>query len=237
VGWKKGKIEGSIIFKAPEIGKYFFRYFYNKSYKLGTVSNVVSVGPEFNLTPTLIDERRCKVTFSQKTGNFYSNAWIGLFERNEMDNYRYKTYQWLSNATDSSLTFEIPRSGKWEFRLFPNRSLLGPYIHVSSCSFATQGEDKLELSVDPEDDKQIEIKCQIATLDLQTDGVWIGVYLVEERNNRQMRRYKSLDHTPDGKSIVKFKKPIHKGKYEVRLFANRSYDVLLRSNSIDVDVL
>jgi hypothetical protein len=233
----KATREGSITFKAPDLGKFFFRYFFNKSYRLQAVSNVVGVGPEFILTPTVINERKCKVTYSQKTGNFHSNAWIGLYEKNELENSQYKNYQWLSSATNSSLTFDIPKAGRWEFRLFPYRNLLGPYIHVSSCVFSTQGQDKLELSADPLDEKQIEVKCKISTLDLQRDSVWIGVYFADEKNNRLMRRYKSLDYSPDGACAIKFKKPIHKGQYEVRLFANRSYDILAKSNVLDVDGL
>lgn len=78
------------------------------------------------------------------------------------------------------------------------------------------------------------VKYHVATLDPATDCIWVGIYHCEEGNQRQWRRYKAI---ADTEGLFKFKKMIHAGKYEARLFANRTYEVRYKSNVIELEGL
>jgi len=182
-----------------------------------------------------------------------ANAWIGLYQEkedsavNEADfNRKYTVFQWLSTGkltrlpdtkspddkllhnVTNDLEFDLPKAGKWQFRLFPWKS----YDMAAFTSVDLAGENMLQLSYDGPVMKCV---CSVNTLDPTTDYVWVGVYRVEEANMRQYRRYKYLS-TP-GKSEFTCKTPIHTGVYEARLFAHQSYDVVAKSNTVSVQGL
>jgi hypothetical protein len=65
-------------------------------------------------------------------------------------------------------------------------------------------------------------------VDPATENVWVGLFFTSETDNRHFRRYKYVyDRTAD----VVFKAPQTGGTYEARLFANKSYDCILKSNT------
>jgi len=228
--------EGSITFKAPaSMGTYFFRYLSKKSYTQLAQSYFVEVGPEFLLTVMKVEDLKYSVKYEQISGNQFVNAWIGLYRKDEPNHQNYYSYQWLINSINRTLTFDVPKAGDWEFRLFPFRNLFGSYYPVAVCPFSIQGVDVLDLSIN-EEQKLARIELDLITVDPARDYVWVGLFLENEKNNRQWRRYKSITTSDvDGKKcVVTFKKPIHNGIYEARLFAHGSYDHVANSNTVHI---
>jgi len=222
-------------FKATTFGDYQFKYT-DKTSRVIACSNVISVGPEFRLSVTKVEELKYSVKYAQISGNQYPSAWIGLYPKTELNNHQYSSYQWLSNSVNLSLTFEIPKVGDWEFRLFPLRNLLGPYLHVSSAPLKLEGSDELELSIKEDGSLgQAIIHYNIVTVDPERDSVWIGLFVKQETNNRQFRRYKNITTCNESRGVISFKKPIHGGIYEARLFALRTYQPIATSNSVLVE--
>jgi len=202
-------------------------------------SNVVTVGPVYRMTATALPEESGKemtmvVSVSQLSGLEYSTAWIGMYEKSETDPKQYKTWEWLTSGKivdlnektkTQQLTFKAAKSGDWEFRLFPLRT----YVHIATAQLTLKGSDSINISVNG---TELTVAADIITVDPLTEYVWVGVYKVDELNNRQWRRYSYITHA--GKSSIVFKTPIHTGVYEARLFAKKSYDVLQRSNAIAI---
>jgi len=134
------------------------------------------------------------------------------------------------SAVNNTLVFPVPKAGKWEFRLFLDRNYWGNYLDVKRCSILVPGQDSLELSVV---DNQAIVKYVIETVEPYQDAAWIGLFFVEEKDNRQWRRYKNI--YVGGSNEIRFKAPQTAGTYHARLFANRCYDVILQtSNSITI---
>ncbi|KAL6079997.1 hypothetical protein QOT17_000380 [Balamuthia mandrillaris] len=229
-----GKVQkqGSIVFPAPKLGRYVFRYFSNKSYKLVATSNPVSVGPVYTLTaaqhPALEAEQAqlsVDVRVEHLSGNMYPNAWVALYDDSNAPHSAYKTYQWVSSAVDHVLSFSVPKTGCWEFRLFPERR----YYPVARCTALVRGEDSVDFEADG---SCMKVRCKVATVDPTTDYVWIGIYRVEEQDNKMYRKYKYL---ASGLEELTFKSCTTPGLYEVRLFANKYYDgFLCKSNTIRI---
>jgi len=213
---------GSIVFTAPSIpGIYFFKYLVNSTYESVMTSSPVRVGPAFKLFPTVLNEKQVKIDVEQLSGKPCPNAWVAAFEVG-LDNKNYTTYEWVSAY--STLTFSLPKSGKWEFRLFPEKA----YHHVASCVTNLNGSDSLSLSIN---NGTAVIKYNVLSLDPAKDGPWIGIYHVTESDNRQWRRYKYVTD-PKGEIVVKAMQT--SGTYEARLFAYKSHSVLARSNTVVV---
>jgi hypothetical protein len=194
---------------------------------------------------------RVRVTATQTSAalaDFPPNAWIGLYQDKDEAvpdadfNRRYTIFQWMSTSKASrqddvkndekilhtvskDLEFDIPKSGKWQFRFFPSKT----YEACATCTVNLNGENTLRISTDG---PLMTVHCSISTVDPTTDYVWVGVYRVEEQNMRQYRRYKYL--LTSGPSSFCCKTPIHTGTYEARLFAHQSYDVLAKSNSLSL---
>jgi len=207
--------------------------------------------------PTRI-QIRCKQACSS-TGQtkFGSGAWIGLYRRDDkdgsciipkIDNKNYFAFEWLSNGKDitssvgtstetpleaeKEVVLEVPKAGQWFVRLFPDRS----YNDIATAKIYIQGEDNLTLNVES---TVMSVVCNVTTVDPARDYVWVGVYKIEEKDQRQYRRYKYLSSAMLSTSssdpiTLTFKTPIHSGIYEARLFANGSYEVLSRSAPVTV---
>lgn len=220
--------EGSVTFKAPSVfGNYLFRYFHSSTYRLQAQSAAVAVGPEFSLSASKLGELKYAVSYRQISGNHYNNAWIGLYEKSQPNNAQFYTYQWVAYSTNHTLTFDVPKCGAWEFRLFPLRK---PYIDVARAAFTIVGLDKLALTV-LEEENQVAVQCSVSNADVKVDTVWVGIYFVDETNNRQYRRCAVLRQAD---CTVTFKKLVHLGLYEARLFANSYDNLLCKSNPIKI---
>jgi hypothetical protein len=225
--------QGFLKFIAPQqYGKYRFLYLKNKSYRILAESQVVSVGPVYEISAVLqennvTDVRNVVVSFKKLSGNEHHNAWVGMYKAGSSTT-QIQEYQWLSNAVNSTLKFAVPKKGVWDFKLFPERSLMGPYVSVAQCSITIPGIDTLTLT---HNGAQSTIEYDIQTLDPATDRVWIGVFFADSTSSSDYRRSKNIT-TSKGKYTIKT--PIHGGTYHARLYGNGSTEHCATSNSITV---
>jgi len=221
----KGKepVKGTLSFYAPSTnGEYEFRYFSNGAYEHLAMSNRIKVGPQFEVVANQPQgSNKILVKWKQISGNEYSRAWIGLFEKAQVDNKLCISWQYATKPA-FELTFDMPvKPRSYEFRLFSNS-----YIDVAKSNvISVEGEDSITASIAG---NVITLKPNVVTVHPQADTVWVGLYFVGETNHRQWRRYKWItDRTAD----IQFKAPNTAGIYEARMFANKTYDLLLKSNS------
>jgi len=222
IGGAPGAKKGSLTFKSPtEFSTYEFRYFGNRSYAAKGTSRSFSVGPLIQLSVQRKDDDLL-VSYEQKAGKMYPNAWIALYPKAETDNTKYRAYDWIQNASDNTLKFKAPKTGVWEFRYFPQKT----YVDVARCHISVDGSDRLVIRLN-EAEATVEVDCMIVTVDPECDYVWVGLYFVEQKDQRQWRRYKYF--TPGHPSKVVFKQPKTPGTYEARLFANKSYEPICKS--------
>jgi len=225
--------QGFVKFTAPQqYGKYRFVYLKNKSYRILAESPVVSVGPVYEISAkyqedNLTGSRNILVNFKKLSGNEHPNAWIGMYKPGS-SNSQMQEYQWLTSAVNSTLKFSVPKGGNWEFKLFPERNYIGPYVEAAKCSVTIPGNDKITFT---HNGAQSTIEFDIQTLDPATDRVWIGVFFTESKSSNDYRRSKNIT-APKGKYTIKT--PIHGGTYHARLYGNGSSDVIASSQSITV---
>lgn len=226
----KSDIKGTVVFNAPSsYGEYEFRYFSGvksiRSYEHIVISNKIVVGPEIDISATL-DKEQGKIVakWNKKSGNYYYRAWIGLYEKNEKNNKQYIHWEY---ASSNEVSFDAPiKPGNYELRFFPYS-----YNHVATSeAIQINGEDKIYVSLTPE---TIDISLDIVTVDPHQDGAWLGLFLKDEPDNHQWTKYK---YFKERKTLVQFKKPKKSGEYEIRMFANRSYEVLLKSTTLSITV-
>jgi len=119
---------GSFSIKTPsKPGSYVFKYFVNRTYVCLASSNVFRVGPAYRLTATPLGTLEVKITVDQFFGAASSSAWIGMYEP-EKDNKSYQQYHYLSGKKE--FTFIAPKSGRWDFRVFPSKA----YDYTDSIS-------------------------------------------------------------------------------------------------------
>ncbi len=96
----------------------------------------VCVRPAIHLQASSnVEAGTLSVRFTQKSGNVYPSAWVGLYDNATRDNSQYRTYEWVSNSVDNTLRFRIPKAGQWEFRYFPQKS----YVDVARCNISVAG--------------------------------------------------------------------------------------------------
>jgi len=219
---KKGKIS----FIAPNnYGVYEFRYFPSKSYEHVAISERVIVGPQIELLASLDKEsKKVKVSWAQKSGNEYRRAWCGLYEKSQTNNKQFITWNYAPKQ-NTEIIFESPvKPSIYEFRFFSYN-----YIDVArSNPVIIEGEDKISATLN---DNIITVKKNIVTVNPATDSVWIGVFLTNQNDNKQWRRYK---YVYDRNSDETFKAPNTAGNYEVRLFANKNFDSILKTLPFDI---
>jgi hypothetical protein len=223
--------QGFLKFTSPQqYGKYRFVYLKNGSYRILAESPIVSVGPVYEISAKYQQEdftgtRHILVNFKKFSGNEHPNAWVGMYKPGSSKS-QMQEYQWLSSATNSTLKFSVPKGGNWEFKLFPERNYIGPYVEVAECSVTIPGNDRITFT---HNGAQSTIEYDIQTLDPVTDRVWIGVFFVESTTCNDYRRSKNIT-TAKGKYVIKT--PIHGGSYHARLYGNGSAEVIATSNSV-----
>jgi hypothetical protein len=144
-------------------------------------------------------------------------------------NTQFQTYDWVSNAINSTLKFPVPKAGEWIFKLFPERNFIGPYIEAASCSILIPGKDTLNISFNG---AETYVEYDIQTLDPAIDRVWIGIFFESSTSDRDYRRFRNISTSSKGRLL--FKTPIHQGTYNARLFGNGSSTPLIKSDSITV---
>jgi hypothetical protein len=225
--------QGFVKFTAPQqYGKYRFVYLKNKSYRILAESPIISVGPVYEISAkyqedNLTGSRNILVNFKKLSGNEHPNAWVGMYKPGS-SNSQMQEYQWLSSAVNSTLKFSVRKGGNWEFKLFPERNYIGPYVEAAKCTVLIPGNDKITLT---HNGPQSIIEYDIQTLDPATDSVWIGVFFESSSTPKDYRRSKNIS-TPKGKYEIKT--PIHAGTYVARLYGLGSEQHTAISNAITV---
>jgi len=222
----KQLMKGSLTFNAPTIyGEYEFRYFPNGYYEHATMSSRIRVGPQIELIGNL-DKSNNKIIarWNQISGNLYSKAWIGLYPKSETNNNNYIEWKHASKP-NGEISFDAPfKPREYELRFYTNS-----YIDVArSNSIRIEGQDSMNVSYN---DGMITVKLDVVTIDPQTESGWLGVFFTKEKDNRQWRRYKYFSSRIGD---CQFKAPRTAGEYEVRMFANKTYDMILKSNTFNI---
>jgi len=220
--WRgKEENKGKITFTAPSaFGVYEFRYIPYGSYEHIGISNKIRVGPDVELSASLEKEtKKLHAKWNKKSGNNYSRAWVGLYDKNEPNNKRFISWQYALHPYTEAI-FDAPiKPGDYEFRYFP----YSYYDVALSNSVTIEGKDTLEAII--EADGCVTAKVSVVTVDPYYDGVWLGLYLASENNNKNLKRYKYITERV---TSVTFRAP-EDGDYEFRLFAKKSYDAMLVS--------
>jgi len=212
--------KGTLSFSAPAMGEYEFRYFPNGSYQHISRSNKVRVGPQFEITAVLDKENKKLIAkWKQISGNVYPKAWIGLYEKSQTNNNNFISYQNVNKNSD--VAFAAPfKPREYEFRFFTNS-----YVDIArSNAVLIEGQDSMTATYNS---GNLTVKLNLVSVDPYYESAWVGVYFTHEKDNRQWRRYKYIASRTDD---VQFNGPKTPGEYEVRMFANKTYDLLLKSN-------
>eukprot|EP01114_Cavostelium_apophysatum_P001306 TRINITY_DN1110_c0_g1_i1.p1 TRINITY_DN1110_c0_g1~~TRINITY_DN1110_c0_g1_i1.p1 ORF type:complete len:387 (-),score=121.85 TRINITY_DN1110_c0_g1_i1:186-1346(-) len=219
----KQLMKGSLTFTAPNVyGEYEFRYFPNGYYEHAAMSKRIKVGPQIEVAGALHKEtNKIAVRWSQLTGNLYSRSWIGLYEKSETDNKNYIHFEYAGKP-NSQIMFDAPFKPKeYEFRFFTNS-----YVDVArSNTVRIEGEDSMTATYA---EGVVTVRLDVVTIDPSSESGWLGVYFTKEKDNRQWRRYKYFSSRV---GEFQFKAPRTAGEYEVRMFANKTYDMILKSNA------
>jgi len=222
---KSDTTKGTVTFTAPSVyGSYELRYFVNSSYQHVAMSNRILVGPKIELNARFDETgKKVLVKWNQLCGNSYSRAWIGFYEKPQTNNKLYITWEY---ATSLEIAFAAPvKPMEYEFRFFTNS-----YEDVvRSNIIRIDGQDTLSASIEK---GLITVKPHILSVDPYYEATWVGVFFITETDNRQWRRYKYIT---DRDAEVTFKAPRTPGEYEVRLFANKTYDPIVKSHSFKIE--
>eukprot|EP01092_Planopodium_desertum_P008331 TRINITY_DN3458_c0_g1_i1.p1 TRINITY_DN3458_c0_g1~~TRINITY_DN3458_c0_g1_i1.p1 ORF type:complete len:632 (+),score=176.66 TRINITY_DN3458_c0_g1_i1:190-1896(+) len=223
--WRPTADKASLVFTAPtEYGTYEFRYMNADKQKIAT-SNKMIVGPEIELSIAEKDDI-INIKWLQKTGNSYPSSWIGFYRKSQKSNEKYIEYHYCKDAIANVLKFKKPKNaGHFEFRFITNG-----YSHAAATTYVIFGDDKVDASV--RSPGNIALKLSLQTVDPLTDNVWVGIYLVTEPRNNYYRRWKKVSKRDE--EILFSKGPYTAGIYEARVFANSSYDVVVKSASFEV---
>jgi len=213
---KGGKRTGSLSFVAPdEYGLYEFRYISN-NYQLFGTSNKIRVGPSFQLNKTVLAERQVQIEVQKLEGSDpIDYAWIAVYPSKSST---YLEYQW---AKESRFTFNLPKAGLYQFKLFGMKSL---HSLAATIDHTVQGSDSLKLKFT---DNSTFIEFDLTTVDVNCDKVWVGLYLQNETDQKQWRFCKWLY---ENKGTVTLRRPTVGGSYEARLFAYGTHDVVVKSS-------
>jgi len=136
----------------------------------------------------------------------------------------YIKWEYASKPSNEA-AFDAPfKPREYELRFFTNS-----YVDVArSNSIRIEGQDSMSAAFE---DDSISVKLNIVSVDPYYDNAWLGVYFTHESNNRQWRRYKRFANRT---GEVKFNAPRTPGEYEVRMFANKTYDLILKSNKFNL---
>jgi len=230
--WVPAPGDGELQFQVPnKYGKFEFRYFRGRrGYLLKAVSPPFAVGPDVNLNVCRIPGKmEIAVKFQEKTGDktFENVGWIGIYDKNESNNKSYIAYDWLANGREKGeLTFPVPKNGDYEVRYFPQRR----YYDTNKMPILVAENNVLLLKKD-EAAKVTKVNYKVCSVDPETDYTWIGLFFVDEQDNTRWRRY---SYVTEKEGELSFKTPLHAGVYQARLFANKSFVPILKSENIVV---
>ena len=157
------------------------------------------------------------MNWSAQVSNEYSSAWIGIYESSQTNHKNYITWEY---AKSSEIILPAPiKPGNYELRYFPYS-----YTHVATSNqVVIEGADTISVQMK---ENSVVAKVSIVTKDPYYDSVWIGMYEAKEENQRKLKRYKYIS---DRECEVEFTIPEKGVEYEFRLFADKKYDVILKS--------
>lgn len=67
------------------------------------------------------ENNKIRVTWKQISGNSYSRAWVGLYEKTQSNNKQFITWEYASGKPTNEILFELPIKPQiYECRLFVN---------------------------------------------------------------------------------------------------------------------
>lgn len=218
-----------IVFEAPysAASNFYFRYYSNRSYVCCAESEVVKIGPVFNIlvekcaetkNQTNLFSATLKVT--QEGGKECSNLWIALYASGVTSLKNFISYQYC--AVNKDIVVSIPKSGAWTFRLFPFKS----YEPILSFPYFIDGEDKIQLQLVG---SQFVISYHIKTLSID-QRPWIGIYDAAEEKTGQWCRYKYAQNFEGATTIEAGNLP--SGNYEARLLDYETSTVHAKSEIV-----
>jgi hypothetical protein len=224
-------------FDAPysAASNFYFCYMANRSYTVLAESAVVSIGPDYSIQLVRCLENK-QQSISATQGNLYSvtlqvsqnsgkqqpNLWLGLYATTDAHIKNFLSYQYCS--VDKELTFSIPKSGLWVFKLFPFKS----YEPILSFPYFIEGEDKASLSLVG---NQFVIEYHIKTLSLDQQP-WIGIYDISEGRANHWKRYKYVDNYTGAMTIAA---NLPNGQYEARILDYVNSAVVAKSGVVKLD--
>jgi len=167
---------------------------------------------------------KIRVEYKQISGNDYRGAWIGLYEKSQPENKKYITWEYAKG----NVQFDAPiKPSLYEIRYFTNS-----YRDIArSNTISIQGEDRMKVVIK---DNRVHVEMNIVSVDPAYSNAWIGLFFTNQTDNRQWRRYKYIKDRSAG---ISFGCPKTQGEYEARLFANKSHDLLLKSNKFTLPVV
>jgi len=181
-------------------------------------SNAFAVGPEFDVQAQL-NANKIAVRWRLVSGNPYSRAWVGLFDKTK-PNTQYIAW-FNASRSEGDVMFEAPiKPAQYEVRFFPIRT----YVHAAvSPTVIVEGADSMSAVVD---NGCVKVVVNAVTFE-PFAGAWVGLFPVTERDNRLWTRYQKLKAPKCELVFQPSHSPKLPGRYEARLFANGTYDVLL----------
>jgi hypothetical protein len=219
-----------IVFDAPysAASNFYFKYFSNRSYVCCAESEVVKVGPIFNIqVEKCVETKNQSNLFSatlrvtQEGGKECSHLWIALYANGVQNLKNFLTYQYCSVGKD--IVMSIPKSGAWTFKLFPFKS----YEPICSLPYFIDGEDKIQLQLVG---NQFIISYHIKTMSLD-QRPWMGIYEVPDKTGL-WKRYKYAQNFEGATTIEVGNLP--SGQYEARLLDYDTSNVFAKSEIVIV---
>jgi len=215
---------GSMSIPAPYVsGEYEFRYFNMGSYTVFGVSDIVKVGPQFKMTPEIVNQTSIKITLQQLTDSSISfKTWIAMYSSDKLTHSEFYSYQWVTPNVPT--TFTVPKCGKWFFRLFNNSSR---YDYLTCCEAFIEGKDVITLNQTSQD---LIVTFDLKSVDLSYESTWLGIFRKDETLMNMYEQYKYISEV---RGEFKMNK-LRTGEWEARLFSNAQEGVISKSNIIQV---
>jgi len=218
-----------IVFDAPysAASNFYFKYYSNRSYVCCAESEVVKVGPIFNIqVEKCVETKNQSNLFSvtlkvtQEGGKECTRLWIGLYANGVQNPRHYVSYQYCTVNKD--FVINIPKSGAWTFKLFP----FDAYDPILSFPYFIDGEDKVQLQLAG---NQFIISYHIKTMSLD-QRPWIGIYESSEQNSVLWKRYQYVQDFESATTIKVGNLP--SGIYEARLLDYETSTVCAKSETV-----
>lgn len=153
------------------------------------------------------------------------SAWIGLYLSSEQNTKKYITYNYLCYTKNNTIEFDAPKlNEKYNVRIFSNR-----YNKVfTSEDIVIDVKDQLFFTLEAEENK-VTVRWQIGSFDPVAKKAYVTVHKSEEDRYRYYRRYNWVNGFS---GEHRFKKLVHAGEYEARLYIGSK--LILKSKSIAI---